>query len=49
MCLKGNYLRVSVERKVVVEFDYSWVIKLFMDSIFSARVSKTKNMKNIYF
>lgn len=48
ICLKGNGLRVSVKRKVVVEFNYSWVVQLFMDSIFSARMSETKSMVNIY-
>lgn len=39
--LKGKDLRVSVERKVVVEFNYSWVVQLFMDSIFPACMSET--------
>lgn len=33
------HLRVCVEREVVVEFDYSGMIKFFMDSVFPAGVS----------
>lgn len=33
------HLRVRVERKVVIEFDYSGMIELFMDSVFPAGVS----------
>lgn len=34
-----GHLRVRVEREVVVEFDYSGMIELFMDSVFPAGVS----------
>lgn len=33
-------LRVCVEREVVVEFHYSRVVQLFVDSVFSACVSE---------
>lgn len=33
------HLRVRVEREVVIEFDYSGMIELFMDSVFPAGVS----------
>lgn len=35
----SRYSRVSVKRKVVIEFNYSWVVQLLVNSIFSACMS----------
>lgn len=48
ICLKENDLRVSVKWKVVIEFNYSWVVQLLVDSIFSACMSETKSIVNTY-
>lgn len=37
--LSGKCLRVSVQRKVVVKFDYSGMVQLLVDSVFSTGMS----------
>lgn len=34
------HLRVCVEWEIVIEFDYSWMVKFFVDSVFSTGVSE---------